>query len=137
MLPNSTMRVLIADDVYDTLELYSLIFHLEGFHVEKAADGEEAVEIVRESTEPFDVVVLDVQMPRMDGWQVLKAIRKMPQGQHLPVIMFSAFAQDLHARAIASGANAGLDKPAAPQELVDMMRREVERAKSRTSPPNP
>jgi sigma-B regulation protein RsbU (phosphoserine phosphatase) len=120
------MNVLLVDDARDTRDLFSFFLKMEGFSTQTAEDGLEAVAAVRESLDPFDVVVLDVGMPRMDGWEALRAIRGLPQGERLPVIMFSAHADDLGRRAADAGANDTLAKPAAPTELVEKIRRLVE-----------
>lgn len=73
------MRVLMVDDMRDARELFAFAFAQEGFYTCTASNGIEALDAVRESVEPFDAIVLDIEMPQMDGWQALKAIRQLPQ----------------------------------------------------------
>ena len=127
------MRILFVDDVRDNCELFSLVFRLEGFDTYTAANGLEALEAVQQAREPFDVVVLDIEMPLMDGWQALQAIRSLPQGQRLPVILFTGYnGSVLSARAAAAGANHLLHKPILPTEMVKSVRHVVQQARATT-----
>ncbi len=116
------VRILFADDTTETLDLFSLVFALEGFHTRTASNGVEALAAVIESAEPFDVIVLDIEMPHMDGWQALKAIRMLPQGKQVPIVMFTGYGGEMRARAIQEGANRLVHKPLLPQELVQVLR---------------
>lgn len=113
------MHILFVDDTKDTREMYAYFFGLKGFQTETAENGLEAVAAVRCSEEPFDAVVLDIEMPVMNGWEALKAIRQLPHCQQLPIIMFSAYAEaDLKAKAIEAGANGLLHKPVLPHDMI-------------------
>ncbi|MDF2441036.1 MAG: two-component system, sensor histidine kinase and response regulator [Abditibacteriota bacterium] len=113
------MHILFVDDTKDTREMYAYFFGLKGFETETAANGAEAIAAVQHSEEPFDAVVLDIEMPIMNGWEALDAIRKMPQCQNLPIIMFSAYAEaELQTRAIEAGANGLLHKPLLPHDMI-------------------
>ena len=101
------MRVLVADDMQDARDLFAFAFALEGFDTCTARNGAEAVDAVRESLKPFDVIVLDIEMPQMDGWQALKAIRQLPQCQQIPIVMFTAYDRYVGDRAVQEGANPG------------------------------
>jgi CheY-like chemotaxis protein len=117
------MRILLVDDAQDTRTLYSLIFTLEGFETQTAKDGQEALMCLQRSRDPFNVIVLDIEMPRMDGWQALKAIRLLPQGQCVPIIMFTAFGSvETRRRALDEGANRLVHKPMLPDEMIQMLR---------------
>ncbi len=84
------MNVLLVDDnskyLKDALPFY-------GYDVETASDGVQALKIL-EKEKVFDIVLLDVMMPNMDGWQTLKAIRTNKDTKHLPVIMLTAVNED-------------------------------------------
>ena len=83
------MNVLLVDDnsnyLKDALPFY-------GYEVETACDGIQALKALEKKV--FDIVLLDVMMPNMDGWQTLKAIRSDENTKHLPVIMLTAINQD-------------------------------------------
>ncbi len=120
------MRILFVDDVRDTRDLFRLWFGMQGHQTHLASDGVEAVEAVKE--EDFDVVVMDVEMPRMNGWDAVRTIRSMDRGRELPIILFTAYsAQEDHQRASQAGADTLLRKPMLPQEVlshISQLRRE-------------
>jgi CheY-like chemotaxis protein len=128
------MRVLFVDDVRDNCELFSLVFRLEGFDTYTAANGLEAVAAVQRAQEPFDVVVLDIGMPVMDGWQTLAALRQLPQCQDVPVILFTGYrGSDLALRAQAAGAADLLHKPILPTDMTDAVLRVAQQSRAQPS----
>ncbi|MFZ2187147.1 MAG: response regulator [Candidatus Moraniibacteriota bacterium] len=80
-------KVCIIDDDQDICEIYLMKFRLEGFDVAVATNGEEGLKMIRE-TEP-DVILLDIEMPVMNGIEVLAALRKDPVCGKIPVIMLT------------------------------------------------
>ena len=111
------MRILFVDDTPDTRSLFSLVFDMEGHSTRLAADGVEAVEAVKE--EPFDAIVMDVEMSRMNGWEATRRIRQMPHGRDVPILMFTGYSHaDDHQKAAAVGANDLVRKPLTPQALL-------------------
>jgi CheY-like chemotaxis protein len=121
------MRILLVDDTHDTLQLYCLVLELHGFNVQLARNGEDAVRSVQQSRAAFDAIIMDVEMPGMNGWDALQAIREMPQGQKSHIVMFTAYGQgeDLKAQAQKLGADSLMLKPVLPQELIDSIRNGV------------
>jgi DNA-binding response OmpR family regulator len=109
-------RVLIADDDVDILALVAFRLERSGYQVLKAMDGEEALKVALE--ESPDLAVLDVMMPRMDGYEVTRRIRGNEATRGMSVILLTARAQDSD---VAAGLEAGADdyvkKPFSPQEL--------------------
>ena len=117
------VRVLIVDDEPDILLMMRLSLEAQGFETALAADGERAVE--RLSTEDFDVVLLDVMMPVLDGWGVLEHVRQSPR-QSPPIIVVSAKTADRDvARALRLGAAEYLTKPFDLSALSDVIHRVV------------
>lgn len=104
------VRVLVADDEPDLLELLALAVGHSGHQVVSARNGQEALELLR--TGEVDVAVLDVQMPRMSGVEVVAALRALQGVRQPPVIMLSALdgRQDVDA-GYAAGADDYLFKP--------------------------
>ena len=128
------MRILFADDNTDTLKLYRLVLELQGFTVEVVDNGAAAVEVVRYAG-PFDAIVLDMEMPRMNGLDALKAIREMPQGQTPAIIIFTAYeAKALQAHVEEAGADDILFKPMLPQELVTALEKAVAQRSAAAEP---
>src|SRR5712691_3685387 len=85
-------KILLVDDKPDILLLGRLNLEAEGYEVIEASDGRRALAAV--ARELPDLVILDVMMPGLDGWQVLSSIRDDPQQADLPVIMVTAKAQE-------------------------------------------
>ena len=80
-------RILVVDDQSEILGLTEKILTGEGYEVATASSGEDALE--RIFAEPFDLVLLDINMPGMDGWETLRLIRADETLSNLPVVMFS------------------------------------------------
>ena len=111
------MHILFVDDVADTRFLFSFFFRSEGHLTSLAADGLEAVAAVEQ--EQFDAIVMDIEMPRMDGWNATERIRHLPFGQRVPIIMFTGYAgEGLRSRALKVGATDLLHKPLLPGVLL-------------------
>lgn len=115
------MHILLVDDTPDTLKLFCMVLELHGFHVQVASDGEEGVQGVAQASNSFDAIILDVEMPRLNGWDALRAIRQLPHGRHSYIVMFTAYGDtsENRARACDLGADSILQKPVLPQVLID------------------
>ena len=108
--------VLAADDDEDILELVAFRLERSGYTVLKARDGEEALQVARDSLP--DLAVLDVMMPKLDGFEVTRRIRSDGATKDMPVILLTARAQDADVQAgFDAGADDYLRKPFSPQEL--------------------
>jgi two-component system KDP operon response regulator KdpE len=105
-------RVLVVDDHPKVLRFIEIDLRLRGFEVITTTSGSEAMELVR-SAKP-DIVLLDIIMPGMDGFEVLKKLRDFTQ---LPIIAFSASPGN-YQEAIRLGANDFMSKPFQPDEMV-------------------
>ncbi|MEG4496310.1 response regulator [Microcoleus sp. F10-C6] len=115
-------KVLVVDDVPSELEIICRILLDAGIEVIRAGDGEEAIATIRKT--PPALVVLDVVMPRMNGFEVIRELRGDRATAHLPVVFCThknteidkAWGTDL-------GADAYLGKPFQPQQLVKIVQR--------------
>jgi CheY-like chemotaxis protein len=116
-------RVLVVDDDRVIQQLLEVNLELEGYEVvATASDGREALEKIAELTP--DLVILDVMMPKMDGIEVCRHLKRDPKTADIPVVLLSARAQDLDVReGLEVGANAYLTKPFDPIELLDVVGR--------------
>jgi len=83
-------QILMIDDDREMVTLGKLILEREGFHVFYAYNGEEGLAILNQEDNDIDLVLLDIMMVGMDGWQVLKAIKNSEKYADLPVIMLTA-----------------------------------------------
>jgi len=100
---NGIASILVIDDnpkfLKDALPMY-------GYTVDIAEDGLEGLKKLTDENSSYDLVLLDVMMPNMDGWDTLKAIRKNKQTEHIPVIMITAVSED---QKVVSGLKIGAD----------------------------
>jgi len=112
----SRPRVVIADDDPDIRRLVEMTVTNAGCDVTVASDGEEALERVRE-TKP-DLIILDVLMPRMDGWEVARALKSDPATRDVPVMFLTSRGQEHDVlEGFDSGAVDYMVKPFSPREL--------------------
>ena len=113
---SQVIRVLVADDDEDILSLVAFRLERSGFEVLKACDGAEALRLATD--EIPDLAVLDVMMPKLDGYEVTRRMRANETTSGIPVILLTARAQESD---VAAGFEAGADdyvkKPFSPQEL--------------------
>src|SRR5438477_2083354 len=115
-------KILAVDDERHIVRLVQVNLERQGYEVVTAFDGKEALEKV--ASEQPDLVVLDVMMPYMDGFEVLQNLRKNPNTRDLPVIMLTAKAQDADVfRGWQSGVDCYLTKPFNPMELLTFVKR--------------
>jgi DNA-binding response OmpR family regulator len=123
-----TPRILVADDDPVILRLLQVNFRLEGYQVETASRGEDALVLARESVP--DLILLDVMMPGVDGWEVCRRLKEDPATAGIPVIFLSARAQDEdRKRGHALGVTEYVTKPFDPGRLVQTVRRVLDAAK--------
>jgi two-component system chemotaxis response regulator CheY len=118
---NQRRRVLVVDDGITMRLFYRSVLEAAGFVVEEAINGVEGYE--KALTQPFDLMIVDVNMPKMDGYSMLRAIRGVGSVQGIPAVTISTEAGDRDAvRAYEAGANFYMVKPVAPDELTDVAR---------------
>src|SRR3954453_20795911 len=122
----TTHRVLVIDDDDDIRGLVAELLQRAGLDVEQAADGRAGLRAFHQT--PADLVVLDVSMPELDGWQTLERIRDLSD---VPVIMLTALGAELErVRGLQAGADDYMVKPCARQELVARVQALLRRARS-------
>lgn len=118
-MPTRTLRVLVVEDEPTNREIAEVILTSQGHQVTSCRNGQEALDLVLGKGERFDVILMDVLMPGMDGLEVTRRIRAHPPSQDVPVICVSAKASGSdYAAGMASGANAYLRKPYRRRELL-------------------
>lgn len=109
--------ILIVDDEEDVVELLQLVFERNGFEARTASNGKAAV--ASAYGEPPDVILLDVMMPEMDGWGVLKTLKADERTRGIPVAMLSARAERRDKMiGLQEGADGYIAKPFSPAEVV-------------------
>lgn len=119
--------VLVVDDMPDGQELLAETLQAAGFRVALAGDGRAALEQAF-AVDP-SLIVLDLSLPEMDGWEVARQLKRDDRTTHIPILALSAFALPIHRdRALSAGAASFLSKPCAPAELLVEVRRLLENA---------
>jgi CheY-like chemotaxis protein len=110
--------IVVAEDDPDILDLVTLTLERAGYVVHRARDGEEALDAIRH--EHPDVAVLDVAMPRLDGFELTRLLRDDPGTSGVRIVLLTARAQEEDIEAgLAAGAHAYIRKPFSPQDLQD------------------
>lgn len=102
-------RVLVADDFEDTRRLTKLILEKNGYDVEEASDGYEAVK--KAVKNPPDIILMDLAMPVMDGIQATQAIRRHYDLSEMPILAVTAYGDFYNERARDAGCNDVIQKP--------------------------
>lgn len=130
-------KILLIDDDLDTLRLVGLMLQRQGYEVRAANSGVQALAMVQ--SELPDLILLDVMMPEMDGYEVARRLRSDARTTDIPIIMFTAKSQiDDKVAGFEAGADDYLTKPTQPRELFAHMRAVLSRAtKSRQPAPAP
>ncbi len=124
-----TQTILVVDDDLDTLTLIGLTLQRRGFTVMKAQSGPEALEKLK--VDMPDLMVADVMMPHMDGYELCRTVKGDPRTAHLPVIMLTAKSQTAsQLEGVRAGAVEYITKPVHPQELVARIASVLERAQA-------
>ena len=114
-------KILIAEDERDIRDLVAFTLRFAGHEVFAAANGEEAVELAPK-VHP-DLVLMDVRMPRMTGYEACRALKADPVLKHIPVIFLSAKGQESEIQqGMDAGAEEYLLKPFAPDQLTDRVK---------------
>ena len=112
----SEINLLVVDDEEDVAEVVGLFLEQEGFSVQKAHDGEEALE---KATPDIDLIVLDIMLPGLDGYEVCRRLRSRVETETIPIIFLTAKSEEEdQIRGLMMGGDAYLVKPVSPQIIV-------------------
>lgn len=126
----SNERILVVDDEEDILELVRYNLAREGYHVTGALTGEDALNKAR--SEAFDLIVLDLMLPGIDGLEVAKRLKNSPETEEVPIVMLSAKGEEAD---IVTGLELGADdyitKPFSPRIMIARVRTALRRKTSK------
>ena len=116
-------RVLVIDDTEQIRHLIRVNLELEGYEVIEASDGQAALEMLRDTSQPLpDVITVDALMPRRDGWWTVSMIRSDPRLESIPIVMVTASVQPHHrAQAEQAAVDGFVAKPFEPDELMALI----------------
>jgi len=125
-LTNSTKKILVVEDEEDINTLISQHLRNSGFEVESVYDGYEALEVTESSD--FDLVVLDILLPGLNGWEVCHQLRQSKETLNLPIVFLTALANEAdRIRGFDLGCDDYLVKPFSPRELVSRVKAVLKR----------
>ena len=116
--------ILVADDEADNRAIMTAVLSASGYRVCQASGGEEAVALALR--ELPDLILLDMAMPGVSGWEAIRRIKAMPQTSAIPVFAFTAFAlagDELKAKE--AGCDGYVSKPCVPKDVVEKIRNKV------------
>jgi len=114
-------KILVVDDEKDILELIEFNLSNNGYKVNTTASGEEALELIKKNE--FDLVVLDIMLPGIDGLDICKIIKADKNISHIPVIMLTAKAEEIdRVTGFEIGADHYVTKPFSPRELLAIVK---------------
>jgi CheY-like chemotaxis protein len=123
-------RILIAEDERDIRDLITFTLKFAGHEVIPTANGEEAYLTVLGLEQKPDLVLMDVRMPRMTGYEACEKIKADPGCQHIPIVFLSAKGQESEVRSgLEAGAEEYILKPFSPDQLADKIRSILSRTK--------
>lgn len=119
-------KILIAEDERDIRDLITFTLHFAGYEVSAASNGEEALNMARLETP--DLILMDVRMPRMTGYEACEKMKADPRLKNVPVIFLSAKGQDTEIQTgMEAGAEEYLLKPFAPDQLTQRIQEVLQR----------
>jgi CheY-like chemotaxis protein len=123
--------ILVIDDVEDNRNVYAELLGMLGFRVLTAADGPEGLAAAR--GEQPDVILLDLGMPGLDGWEVARRLRADPETKEISIVALTCeTADESRARAFNAGVDAYLTKPCRPNDVLAEIRRRLAIATERS-----
>ena len=117
------VTILIADDYDDNRELLRLLLQTASYEVHEARNGRECVVSARENLP--DLVMVDLSMPELDGWEVFKTLKADSTTAHIPCVAVTAHNQTDCERALEIGFSAFVPKPFKREEMLETVRRVV------------
>ena len=114
-------RVLVIDDAEDNRSIYAFFLEHEGFEVDVAADGEAGVALAQAGE--FDVIVMDLTMPKIDGWEATRRLKSDERTSMIPIIILTGYPSTVgEYEARVAGSDRYLTKPCLPETLAGEIR---------------
>ncbi len=121
-------KVLVVDDEINITQILEFSIGAEGYEVISASNGEEAIEKAR--SEQPDLIILDIMMPRIDGYEACRILKANPVTKNIPVLLLTAKGRDIDKRlGYEVGATDYIVKPFSPNKLIDRIHKLLSYAK--------
>jgi CheY-like chemotaxis protein len=125
--PTAEPLVLVVEDYADAREMYAEYLRFSGFRVAEAHDGVSAVDQALQLLP--DVILMDMALPKVDGWEATRRLKDLPQTRHIPIVALTGHAFASHRdRASEAGCASFVTKPCLPDVLVAEIRRVLDGA---------
>ena len=102
-------KILIVEDSADAREMLATLFHMEGYCVATAEDGMQG--LMQASADNPDLILTDINMPNIDGTEMIKRLRAKPASCRVPIVVMTAYGDEVAGRAVESGADRAQTKP--------------------------
>ena len=119
--PGKTYKVLVVDDFEDNRAMYAEFLRYSGFDVTEASNGAEAIE--KATALRPDVVIMDLSLPIVDGWEATRRLKAEPRTRDIPIVALTGHALEGHSQgAREAGCNRFLAKPCLPETLLETLR---------------
>ncbi|MCX7627579.1 MAG: response regulator [Methylophilaceae bacterium] len=116
--------ILTVDDSASIRQMVSFTLKTAGYEVTEAVDGQDGLE--KAKVKPFDLILSDQNMPRMDGLTLIKSLRALPQYRTTPILMLTTESSEaMKAAGRAAGATGWLVKPFDPQKLIEVVKKVI------------
>ena len=110
-------KILIVEDNPQSMKVLMMALRPHGYTLLEAADGEEALKVVSSGERP-DLIIMDIQLPKIDGLEVTRRLKQIPEFSHIPIIAVTAYAmKGDKEKIVEAGCNAYLPKPINTREL--------------------
>jgi len=117
-MDNNKKKILVVDDESDLVEMLSIRLEANNYQVIAASDGQEGLDKAR--SESPDLIILDLMLPKLDGYQVCRMLKSDERYKQIPIVIFTARAQESDIKAgNEAGADAYITKPFEPAILLD------------------
>ena len=125
-------NVLIVDDVVENIQIAMNILREENYNLTFALSGEEALKLIEDNH--FDLILLDIMMPNMDGYELLQELKSDPELENIPVLIFSALKTPKSEQKVYElGADGFIVKPIDPKRMIEQIGKVLDRKKMGTS----
>ena len=113
-------KILVVEDNPDSREMIACLLRLKGYDIVSATDGQEAFDLLER--ERPDLIITDIQMPNVDGIEMIRRLRKHSELNQVPILVMSAYRSGVVSEAMAAGANASTRKPVEWHSLHEIIR---------------
>jgi chemosensory pili system protein ChpA (sensor histidine kinase/response regulator) len=118
-----SLRLLLVDDSVSVRKVVSKMLQRAGYDITTANDGQDALEVMRQGTQAFDVILTDLEMPRLNGYELIEDVRRRQSKEQLPILVMTTRAGEKHMNlALELGANNYFTKPVDENKLLNFLR---------------